>query len=73
MKNHIKLYKNHNSCKCAYKREYEYKQNESSLSLHFVFSIEKRKEQMSKVTKEDVMKLAEKVHIDTVYLLKGER
>ena len=36
-------------------------------------SIEKRKEQMSKVTKEDVMKLAEKVHIDTVYLLKGER
>ena len=36
-------------------------------------SIEKRKEQMSKVTKEDVMRFASKVHIDTVFLLKGER
>ncbi len=32
-----------------------------------------RKKQMDKVTKEDVMALAKKVHIDTVYLLKGER
>ena len=36
-------------------------------------SIIERKKQMSKVTKEDVMNLAKKVHIDTVYLLKGER
>lgn len=36
-------------------------------------NIENRKKQMSKVTKEDVMRLAEKVHIDTVFLLKGER
>ena len=36
-------------------------------------SIEKRRVQMEKVTKEDVMNLAKKVHIDTVYLLKGER
>ena len=36
-------------------------------------SIEMRRKQMEKVTKEDVMKLAEKVHIDTVFLLKGER
>ena len=32
-----------------------------------------RKKEMEKVTKEDVMNLAKKVHIDTVYLLKGER
>ena len=36
-------------------------------------SIRDRKKQMEKVTKEDVMNLAKKVHIDTVYLLKGER
>ena len=36
-------------------------------------TISARKEEMSKVTKEDVMNLAKKVHIDTVYLLKGER
>ena len=36
-------------------------------------SIEKRRAQMEKVTKEDVMNLAKKVHIDIVYLLKGER
>ena len=36
-------------------------------------SIEKRKENMRKVTKEDVMKFASKVHIDTLFLLKGER
>ena len=35
--------------------------------------IDERKKQMEKVTKEDVMNLAKKVHIDTVYLLKGER
>ena len=35
--------------------------------------IDVRKKQMEKVTKEDVMNLAQKVHIDTVYLLKGER
>lgn len=35
--------------------------------------IDVRKKQMEKVTKEDVMNLAKKVHIDTVYLLKGER
>ena len=36
-------------------------------------SISDRKKQMAKVTKEDVMNLSKKVHIDTVYLLKGER
>ena len=35
--------------------------------------IETRREQMAKVTKEDLMNLAKKVHIDTVFLLKGER
>ena len=35
--------------------------------------IDVRKKQMEKVTKEDVMNLAKKVDIDTVYLLKGER
>ena len=35
--------------------------------------IDVRREKMEKVTKEDVMNLAKKVHIDTVYLLKGER
>ena len=35
--------------------------------------IDVRKKRMEKVTKEDVMNLAKKVHIDTVYLLKGER
>lgn len=33
--------------------------------------LEERKEKMKSVTKEDVIKLAKKVHIDTVYLLKG--
>lgn len=32
-----------------------------------------RKKEMEKVTKEDVMNLAKKVYIDTVYLLKGDR
>jgi len=32
-----------------------------------------RKEIMEKLTKEDVMNLAKKIHIDTVYLLKGEK
>ncbi len=35
-------------------------------------NIEKRKEEMEKITKEDIMKFAKKVHIDTVYLLKGD-
>lgn len=35
-------------------------------------NISKRHEEMSKVTKEDVIALAKKAHIDTVYLLKGE-
>ena len=35
-------------------------------------SISDRKKNMSKVTKEDVMNLAKKVHVDTIYLLKGE-
>ena len=35
--------------------------------------IETRKKQMAKVTKEDIINLAKKVHIDTVFLLKGER
>lgn len=35
--------------------------------------LENRKKQMAKVSKEDIMKLAKKIHIDTVYLLKGER
>lgn len=35
--------------------------------------VETRRKQMAKVTKEDVMNFASKVHIDTVFLLKGER
>ena len=35
--------------------------------------IETRKKQMAKVTKDDIINLAKKVHIDTVFLLKGER
>lgn len=35
-------------------------------------SISDRKKNMSMVTKEDVMNLAKKVHVDTIYLLKGE-
>ena len=35
-------------------------------------SISDRKKNMSKVTKEDVMNLAKKVHVDTIYLLKAE-
>lgn len=35
--------------------------------------IETRKRQMAKVTKEDIINLSKKVHIDTVFLLKGER
>lgn len=36
-------------------------------------SIDDRKKNMASVTIEDVVNLAKKVHIDTVYLLKGER
>ena len=35
-------------------------------------NIDKRKKEMEKITKEDIMNFAKKVHIDTVYLLKGE-
>lgn len=34
-------------------------------------SVEKRKEEIMNVTKEDVINLAKKVHVDTVFLLKG--
>lgn len=34
--------------------------------------IKTRIERMNKVTKEDVMKLATKIHLDTIYLLEGE-
>lgn len=33
--------------------------------------IQKRKEEIMKVTKEDVMKIAEKIYVDTIFLLKG--
>ena len=36
-------------------------------------NVEMRRKQMEKVTKEDVMNFASKVHVDTVFLLKGER
>lgn len=35
-------------------------------------SIEKRKENIEKVTKEDLMKFAKKVHLDTIFILKGD-
>ena len=35
--------------------------------------IKTRRKMMEKVTKEDIMNFAKKVHIDTVYLLKGDR
>lgn len=34
--------------------------------------VETQKENILKVTKEDIMKLAKKIHIDTIYLLEGE-
>ena len=35
-------------------------------------SIDERRKNISKVTKEDISALAKKVHIDTIFLLKGE-
>ena len=35
--------------------------------------IEKRKEEIQKVTREDIIKVAKKIHIDTIYLLGGDR
>jgi len=34
--------------------------------------VSKRKEEIMKVTKEDIIKLSKKIHIDTIYLLRGE-
>ena len=34
--------------------------------------IDERKENIQKVTKEMVMKLAKKIHLDTIYLLEGD-
>ena len=34
--------------------------------------VSKRKEEIMKVTKEDIMNLSRKIHIDTIYLLRGE-
>ena len=35
-------------------------------------SVDERRKNISKVTKEDISALAKKVHIDTIFLLKGE-
>ena len=35
-------------------------------------TVSKRKEEIMKVTKEDIMKLSSKIHMDTIYLLRGE-
>ena len=35
-------------------------------------TVSKRKEEIMKVTKEDIMKLASKIHMDTIYLLRGK-
>ena len=35
-------------------------------------SIEKKRLNIEKVTKEDLMKFAKKVHIDTIFILKGD-
>ncbi len=35
--------------------------------------VETRRKMMGKVTKEDIMEFAKKIHIDTVFLLKGDR
>ena len=35
--------------------------------------IDERKENIQRVTKDMVVKLARKIHLDTVYLLKGDR
>ena len=33
---------------------------------------EKRKKEIEKVTKEDIIKFSKKIHMDTIYLLEGE-
>jgi len=35
-------------------------------------TVSKRKKEIMKVTKEDIMKLSHKIHMDTIYLLRGE-
>lgn len=39
--------------------------------LFMAHDVETRKEEIMKVTKEDIMKLSQKIKIDTIYLLKG--
>ena len=43
-----------------------------SSDLSGIGSIEERKKEILKVTKENIVEMAKKVHFDTIYLLKGE-
>ncbi len=44
-----------------------------AMDLWGIDSMEKRKEEILKVTKEDIVKLAKKVHVDTIFLLGGDK
>ena len=80
LKNHIK----YKSCTICGK-EYETKRSDSKYCKECAKEVnrrwlasaseeykDKRREKINKVTKEDVIKLASKIHLDTIYLLEGE-
>ena len=52
--------------------QYEILENYVSMQLLGIDTIEIRKEKIKEVTKEDLIKIAKKIKIDTIYLLKGE-
>ncbi len=53
--------------------QYEILENYVSMQLLGIDDIATRKEKIKKVTKEDIKRIAKKIKIDTVYLLKGEK
>ena len=44
-----------------------------AVDLWGIDKIEKRREEILKVTKDDIIKFAKKVHMDTVFLLGGDK
>lgn len=53
--------------------QYEILENYVSMQLLGIDDINTRKEKIKEVSKEDIKRIAKKVKIDTVYLLKGEK
>lgn len=53
--------------------QYEILENYVSMQLLGIDDIDTRKEKIKEVSKEDIKRIAKKVKIDTVYLLKGEK